>query len=88
MIRLLPILSLALLSTIHAYAPSFVAKNNGIVSPMPKVVQGLAKNQAVRKHENTIKMMPVSFSYVLFALVLLVGLLLFSQFCWQLDIQY
>ncbi len=49
-----------LLANNNITAPSFVPKNNGIVSPMPKAVQALSKNQSIRRHENTIKMMPVS----------------------------
>jgi len=48
-----------------AYAPSFVPRSNGIVSPMPKSVRALASNPNVRRTEhgsgsnNSIKMMPI-----------------------------
>lgn len=61
MVRLLPILALlaTIVDGVSAYAPSFVPRNNGIVAPMPKNVQALTSNNSIRRHENTIKMMPI-----------------------------
>jgi ATP-dependent Clp endopeptidase proteolytic subunit ClpP len=50
-----------IVGTCLAYAPSFVPRSNGIVSPMPKTVTSLIKNSAVRQSskQNDIKMMPI-----------------------------